>query len=639
MPDMNLSQASSDDLLGREATQPGNLQVSEAENETTLPNINAVSTGAQPSFTAQTTDRTGTVEHLAARRTAQPIDPNSPSIKQQLSELRIEVTRLLTGVRWNGLSVEDAAHQMVPLLNVGSVQQWQSVLIPFLLEIDRAGNLIPVWLYIIEHVEDPPVPSNANPAETLEGRARRFAILMLGNYKYPRPDASTDKPSSFSLHAPSKTHIVTATTLTNTLGELAIDPNTSLYAVQSLVKLSTNEAIETLLTALKDAEGWAKVDVIDGILTINQKRFYDIVLASGLDKVPGLENYIAIPLYRKLPLEHYLRPHGDVDTRLTQQAALVFAQVLHTSTPPTTSSQSLPVAFERDLPLLATALFEGARLKPMWQNVTALHRFGLFLGRYWSEVARGTQQDPRIVHPIQACAPMMPEVERWMAGPGRDTLLDSLTHAEDTSSLSAVTRVLGELREQRAAPALLSYLESVRMLTGRTQALALEAVCDTLVALGEQRAVAPMQAMLHRLIDAPRRASHPKRRENLPLADGDVPGSIIYAAAVRSLGKLGSQGDTTVSSTLQTASRDFDPYVRAQVLTALKQLDPQGEGALSRAISRDLLTDPNDNVARAACQLSGQYHDYEATTTLQRLIETRPALSSAAYEALRQIGQ
>lgn len=636
MPDTNLSQAGSDDLTGHEAAQPGALQVSEKLEETTLPNINAISTGAQPSFTAQATDRTGTVEHLAARHTAPPIDASLPNIKQQLSELRAEVTRLVTGVRWNGLSVADAAQQMTPLLNVGSVQQWQTVLIPFLLEIDRAGNLLPVWLHIIEYVEDPPIPSNANPAETPEGRARRFAILMLGNYKHPRPDKA-DKPSGFSLHTAAKKDEVTATTLTSTLGSLATDPNTSLYAVQSLVKLSTNEAFQALLEALKDAEGWAKVDIMDGILTVNQARFYDIALASGLDKVPGLESYVAIPLYRKLPLERYLRASANIDTRLTQQAALVFAQVLQTSVNPSTAgSQSLPVAFEHDLPQLASALFEGARLKPMWQNVTALHRLGAFLGRYWNEISRGTQQDPLIVQPVQACLPIMPEVERWIAGPGRDTLLDTLAHTEDDASLASAAKVLGELREQRAAPALLSYLESVRMLSGRSQALALESVCDTLVTLGERQAIGPMQTMVNRLIDAERRASHPKRRDNLPLGDGDVPGSIVYAAVIRSLGKL---GDLTVLGTVQAASRDFDPYVRAQTLTALKQLDPHGEIALSHIISRGLLTDPNDNVARSACHLTGQYHDPEATATLHYLVETRPTLSAAAYDALRLIGQ
>jgi HEAT repeat protein len=636
MPDTNLSQAGSDDLIGREAAEPGNLQVSETQNETTQPNINVVSAGARPSFTAQATDRTGTVEHLAVRRTAQPIDANAPTIKQLLSELRVEVTRLVTGVRWNGLSIDDAAQQLVPLLNVGSVQQWQAVLIPFLLEIDRAGNLLPIWLHIIEHVEDPPVPSNANPAETPEGLARRFAILMLGNYKHPRADKS-DSQSGFSLRTTPKKDEITATTLSKTLGSLATDPNTSLYAVQSLVKLSTNEAIQALLEALKDAEGWAKVDTMDGILTINQARFYDIALASGLDKVPGLESYVAIPLYRKLPLERYLRTSANIGARLTQQAALVFAQVLQTSsTPPTAANQSLPVVFERDLPLLASALFEGARNKPMWQNVTALHRLGSFLGRYWSEIARGTQQDQRIIHPVQACLPMMPEVERWIAGTGRDTLLDTLAHPEDDASLASAAKVLGELREPRAAQALLSYLETVHMLSGRPQALALESVCDTLVTLGERQAIGPMQMMVNRLIDTQRRASHPKRRDNLPLGDGDVPGSIVYAAVIRSLGKL---GDSNVLSTLQTASRDFDPYVRAQALTALKQLDPNGESTLSHTISRDLLTDPNDNVARSACQLAGQYHDHEAATTLHYLIEARPALSAAAYDALRQLGQ
>jgi hypothetical protein len=636
MPDMNLSQAGSDDLISNEPTEPGNLQISETQGKAAPPNINAVSTGAQPSFTAQAMDRTGTVEHLAARRTTPPIDADSPEIKQQLSDLRIEITRLLAGVRWDRISVAEAAKQMVPLLNVGSVQQWQTTLIPFLLEIDRTGNLIPIWLHIIEHVEDPPVPSNANPAETLEGRARRFAILMLGNYKNPRLD-KPDSQVGFVQHAAPKKNEITVTTLANTLGELATDPNTSLYAVQSLVKLSTNEAIQALLAALKNAEGWAKVDVIDGILTINQARFYDIVLISGLDKVPGLENYVAIPLYRKLSLERYLRASDNDNTRLTQQATLVFAQVLQASiNPPAAGNQSLPIAFERDLPSLATALFEGTRNKPLWQNVAALHRLGIFLGHYWSEIARGILQDPRIVQPVQACLPMMPEVERWIAGPGRDTLLDTLAHAKDDTSLAAAAKILGELHELRAAPALLSYLESVRILSGRTQALALEAVCDTLVTLGERRAVDPMQMMVDRLIDTARRASHPRRRDSLPLGDDDVPGSIVYAAVIRSLGKL---GDRNILGMLQTSSRDFDPYVRTQTLTALKQLDPNGEVALSHTISRDLLTDPNDNVARTACQLIAQYHDNDAAAILHQLTETRPALSAAAYDALRQIGQ
>src|SRR5207302_1134645 len=127
---------------------------------------------------------------------------------------------LLTDLRWGGGSVEDTAERMIPLLNVGSVQQWKSVLIPFLLEIDRAGNLIPVWVHIIEHEEPPDLPPDANPAETMVGRARRFAILMLGNYKYVNISLLRGPEGSDTRY----------TDLSDFLGKLALDPNTSLYA-------------------------------------------------------------------------------------------------------------------------------------------------------------------------------------------------------------------------------------------------------------------------------------------------------------------------------------------------------------------------------------------------------------------------
>ena len=111
------------------------------------------------------------------------IDAETPEIKQLLATLRAEWTRLVTGLRWRGQSVEETATHMVPLLNVGPVEQWKTVLIPFLYEIDRGGALIPAWVDIIERGDTPDLPPEANPAETLEGRARRFAILMLGNYK------------------------------------------------------------------------------------------------------------------------------------------------------------------------------------------------------------------------------------------------------------------------------------------------------------------------------------------------------------------------------------------------------------------------------------------------------------------------
>lgn len=638
MSDTDLKQSQPAETGETGSAGPGFFHLTETESATGAVDINALSAGAQPSFSAQATDRTGTNEHLAARRALPPLDMETPEIKLQLSVLRAEITRIVTDVRWEKVSVEEAAQRLVPLLNVGPVQQWQEKFIPFLLEIDRTGSLLPVWLHIIRHVEDPLVPLRSNPAETPEGRARRYAVLMLGNYKRPAAaDGKEQKDWKHFFKAADNNKAVTAETITTTLGRLAIDPNTSLYAVPSLVKLETKEAMQELLTALKEAEGWAKVDIVEGILTIKQVRFYDLLLASGLDNVPGLESYIAIPLYRTLPLDIYLRAASTLSPRLIQQAALIFAHILQIGmTPPTEASQALPVVFERDLMALAHALFEGARNRPMWQSVVALHRLATFLGRYWSAITHGTLQDPRMSDPVRACLPMMPDVERWMTGQGRDTLLEALTNAEEEAALAPLAKILGELREPRASLPLLAYLESLRMLSGRVQALALEAICNTLTILGERRAVGPMQALVGRIIDVERRMSHPRRREHLPLTDGDVPGSIVYAAVIRACGQLGSR-ETTVD-TLQRASRDFDPYIRTQALQALKLLDPRGEDVRSHTISRDLLSDPNDTIVRLACQLVAQYRDTEAAPLLQRLAETRPELVTAAYDALRQLG-
>src|SRR5207248_319480 len=164
--------------------------------------------------------------------------------------------------------------------------------VPNVLEIDRAGNLVPIWLKIIAGDDSSDLPPDANPADTMQGRARRFAILMLGNYKSPE--------------------------LSETLGKLATDPNSSLYATQSLVKQGTVAALQAMAAALKDAEGWAKVDLVEAYATMNLARFYDILLASGLDHAHGLESYIAVPLYRTVALERYLRAEKGLAHRLSQ---------------------------------------------------------------------------------------------------------------------------------------------------------------------------------------------------------------------------------------------------------------------------------------------------------------------------------
>ncbi len=582
---------------------------------------------------ARVMERTGTAEHLAARRPVQALKADEPDVKNRLSELRAEMTRLVTGLRWGGRSVDDTAERIIPLLNLAPIQQWRPVLIPFLFEIDRAGNLIPVWLKIIEHEEPHDLPATANPAETPIGRARRYAIMMLGNYK-TQDAADSNKAIGFA-----KVNIgvraIKTPEFIKTLGTLATDPNISLYATQALVKQNFSPSIQTLVSSLKDAQGWAKVDVVEAILSLKQTQFNEIVLASGLDRVSGLESYVAVPIYQHIPLAQYLRGGNEISPRLSEQAALVIGQVLQDSmTLPKSGTNEIPLALKSDLPPLAHALFEGARRNPTWQVALALHRLGLFMGRYWAEVSRGTIQDARILDAVYAIAPMMNEVERWMSGPGRDALLSSLTDANE-DAFTPVVKTLGELRDPRATSLLLSRLDNTSELGSREQALALASVCETLARLGDRRSIASMSNLLYRVVDINRRIQLPKRQENLATGDKDIPGSILYGAVLRANGQL---EEREALETVLSGTRDFDPYVRTQAIEALKSIDPRGEDMRSRVAAREALGDPRDTVVRAAIGLVLQYRDGEAIPALRSLVDARNDLSPAAYDALRQLG-
>lgn len=596
-----------------QAAGPGELRIEEkTEPDATVTPVAIAELEAKIPAPPRGLSRAGTIEHLAARRPVTPLDAEAPEVKQRLNELRPEMTTLVTNLRWGGAFVQDTAERIIPLLNVGSLQQWAPVLVPYILEIDRAGNLIPAWLKVIELEDTHDLPYDASPAETMLGRAKRLAILMLGNYKSPE--------------------------LSEVLGKLASDPNTSLYATQSLVKQATTAALQALVSALKDAEGWAKVDIVEACLSLKQTRFHEILLASGLDRVSGLESYVAIPMFRSIALERYLRGGNDIAPRLSQQAALIFGQVLQDSlkaSPGAAGTDTLPVVFERDLASLATALFEGARSSPAWQNVLAVHRLATLLGRYWGEISRNTVEDLRIIEPVYACLPMMPEVERWMNGPGRDVLLEALA-SNDEQALTPVVKVLGEMREPRAISLLVSSIEATTSITSREQAIRLGHMCDTLGRLGDRRAVQPMLQLVESSVNVVTRAAHPKRRDNLAVGDVDIPGSIVYAAVIRAFGQL---DDRTTLDFIVRAANDFDPYVRAEVLEALKRIDPAGSDMRSQLAVREALNDPRNSNARLACQLVAQYRDTNAISSLQRLTQTRPEVAAAAYDALRQLGQ
>lgn len=606
MSEMSLEETESTNPLNSEPTEPGTMEVEEV---TATPPVMAPAPSADvapiSAATQQRLNRAATIEHLAARRALPELSASEPEVKQKLSELRTELTLLVTDLRWGGQSVKETAERTIPLLNLGPLQQWIPLLVPTTLEIDRAGDLVTVWINIIEQEDPVDLPADANPAETIIGRARRIAILMLGYYKTAE--------------------------ISELLGKLATDPRSSLYATRSLVKQATVAAMKALAGALRDAEGWAKVDVIDAFAIINLARFYEIMLASGLDRANGLESYIAAPLFRTIPLENYLRGGENVVPRLTQQAGLVVSQVLQESMN-NAGGSSLSLIFERDLPTLATALVEGAKSTQYWQLAIALHRLGMLLGRYWGEISRGTIQDQRIVQQVYACLPMMPEIERWMNSTGRDVLWEALTYQED--AFLPILKILSELRDPRTSQALIARLDATTQLADREHAIRLGQICDMVVQLGDHRAIGSLRELVKRTVNVDARAARGKRRDNLPVGDADIPASIVYGAAIRTFAQF---GDRSTLDFILRAANDFDPYVRTQALEALKSIDSQGEDAGTRMVVREALNDPRDTVVRVACQLISQYHDIESVTSLRILAETRPEFAAAVQETLRQL--
>ncbi len=604
MSDLSMEQTEPTPPTGGNASGQGSLEIMEVTDDAQVSSPSLPTTVTPvPAAALKRSNRSATVEHLAARRDIAPVSAEAPEVKQKLSDLRAELTTLLTDLRWGGYSVQATIERLIPLLDIGPLSEWIPVLVPTILEIDRAGNLVPAWVKLVEENDPEDLPADANPAETSTGRARRIAILMLAYYKTPE--------------------------LSMLLGKLAADAHSSLYATQSLVRQSTVAALQALVGALKEAKGWAKVDVMDAFATLNQTRFFEIMLASGLSDAEGLESYLAAPLYRTIPLENFLR---EVNVpRLTQQAALICAQVFQDTTT-TTNGETFPVAFDRDLAAITSALFDSAKRSPNWQNAVALHRLGLFLGRYWGEISRGAPLDTRIIQSVYACLPMMPEIERWINGPGRDAIIDGLN--SDAEAFGPCLKAVKDLRELRATSVLLMRLDSATGISDRDDAMRVSQICDTLVQFGDRRVVGSLLQLVNRVIPVNARANRAKRRDNLTADDPDIPTSIVYAAAIRTFAQL---SDRSVLDLVLQATNDFDPYVRTTALEALKSIDPRGEDPRSRVVARNMLNDPRDTVVRVACQLTAQYRDMEAIPWLQRLAETRPEFVPSAQSALKQL--
>ena len=113
MADTNLGHNELEPSVGNDITESagsaGYLHLEERQEDTSSATTvqDTVRRPAVVPVSPRALERTGTAEHLAARRPVTALNVDEPDIKSRLSELRAEMTRLGTGLRWGGQSVDD----------------------------------------------------------------------------------------------------------------------------------------------------------------------------------------------------------------------------------------------------------------------------------------------------------------------------------------------------------------------------------------------------------------------------------------------------------------------------------------------------------------------------------------------------
>ena len=130
MSDISLEQTGPTPTGGDVPAQ-GSLETMEVTDEAPVsaPSLPTTVTPV-PTAAFKRSNRSATVEHLAARRDITPVDAEVPEVKQTLSDLRTELTTLLTDLRWGGYSVQATIERLTPLLDIGPLSEWIPARIP-----------------------------------------------------------------------------------------------------------------------------------------------------------------------------------------------------------------------------------------------------------------------------------------------------------------------------------------------------------------------------------------------------------------------------------------------------------------------------------------------------------------------------
>ncbi len=107
---------------------------------------------------------------------------------------------------------------------------------------------------------------------------------------------------------------------------IACHPEFTMYAVDAISKVSPDPVSEWIALA-RVSRGWGKVSLVERLSESNRPEIWDYLLREGLENVPNLEGYIALPIAMRYKL-HDILEGSTADPGLLRGAA----RILHTLT-------------------------------------------------------------------------------------------------------------------------------------------------------------------------------------------------------------------------------------------------------------------------------------------------------------------
>src|SRR2546425_4471852 len=101
----------------------------------------------------------------------------------------------------------------------------------------------------------------------------------------------------------------------------ACHPEFTQYAIDAISRVS-HDPVSELIALTRKSEGWGKVNLIERLMGNDRKEVRDFLVGQGLDDIPNLEGYVALPLAMRYEL-HEILDASQVDPGLLRGAAQI----------------------------------------------------------------------------------------------------------------------------------------------------------------------------------------------------------------------------------------------------------------------------------------------------------------------------